>query len=564
MLARTDLVELIDSRVPLKKTGHNHSACCPFHQEKTPSFSVNGNKQFFHCFGCGVSGNAISFLMEYDRLDFLDAVDELASRLGIEVPREASNTPSISPSLYELMLKASDFYFGHLSRNSKAKNYVAERGLSQEVVEQFKLGYATEAWDGLLSNLSQNSETTKQLIEVGMVIKNDNGKTYDRFRDRLMFPIRDKRGKVIAFGGRIIGDGKPKYLNSPETPIFHKGKELYGLYEAKQQNRQLSRLIIVEGYMDVVALAQFGVTNAVATLGTATTDFHLQQLFKTVNEIIFCFDGDKAGQAAAWKALEIALPLIRGDRIVRFMFLPEGEDPDTLIRAQGKEGFEQQQEISLPLSEYLLNELSKDMNLDIADEKSRFLGRLKPYLEKITDLIFKEMLIDAAGKRLGMNPNQLAVSLGMTTKRESFKPRQTTSSAKTITPMRMLVALLVQNPELAKEITNTDWLLTVQQNGSILLKSLLDLLHSSPHLTTGALLEHWRGNDEHGLLLKLATWEHLIEESETRVEVFRDSIAKIFKELAQTRRDELIAKHKSQSLNSEETDELRRLLSSNS
>ncbi|MEL0036896.1 MAG: DNA primase, partial [Gammaproteobacteria bacterium] len=341
ILARTDLVELIESRVPLKKAGTNYKACCPFHNEKTASFNVNGQKQFYHCFGCGASGNAISFMMEYDRLDFPDAVDELAGRLGLEVPREASNMPQVSKSLYEIMQQSSDFYASQLNRSQTARQYLSSRGLNQAVSDQYHIGFAPDAWSGLMDHIGRGKDTVEQLIDVGMVVKNDKGKTYDRFRNRLMFPIRNKRGKVIAFGGRIIGDGQPKYLNSPETDIFSKGTELYGLYEAKQANRTLNRLIIVEGYMEVVALAQFGITYAVATLGTATTDFHLKELFKQTNEVIFCFDGDKAGRDAAWKALNISLPHIRGDRLVRFMFLPQGDDPDTRVRAIGKEAFEQ-------------------------------------------------------------------------------------------------------------------------------------------------------------------------------------------------------------------------------
>lgn len=561
VLARTDLVELIDSRVPLKKAGHNHKACCPFHQEKTPSFNVNGNKQFYHCFGCGASGNAISFIMEYDRLEFPDAVDELAGRLGMEVPRDALATPSVSPGLYDLMSSASDYYYANLRKHRPVMDYIKQRELSEAVIDSYKLGYAYEAWDGLMKQLASTEKTTNDLVEVGMLVKNDNGKIYDRFRDRLMFPIRDRRGKVIAFGGRIINDGQPKYLNSPETPIFHKGRELYGYFEARQANRNLERMVIVEGYMDVVALAQFGVTYAVATLGTATSEFHLQQLFKTVNEIIFSFDGDKAGKAAAWKAMEIALPQIRGDRMVRFMFLPEGDDPDTYIRKHGKEGYETQLTESMPLSEYLLSSLSQNSDLTVAEDRSRFIARMQTYLEKATDPIYKEMLIEAMALKVDMHPEQIKTSLGVEATSKPAQSSQKASHVKTMTPMRMLITLLVQNPKLATEVAVTDWLLKVESPGAELLKSILDLLHSSPHLTTGALLEHWRDEpQQYGLLQKLATWDHLIETDETRQTVFRDSIAKVVAELRQARRNELLSKRKSSGLDDAETEELRQLL----
>ncbi|MBT8448776.1 MAG: DNA primase [Gammaproteobacteria bacterium] len=562
VLARTDLVELINSRVPLTKAGTNHKACCPFHQEKTPSFNVNGNKQFYHCFGCGASGNAISFVMDYDRLEFPDAVDELAGRLGMEVPRDALATPSVSPGLYDLMSAASDYYYANLRKHRPAMDYIKQRELSEEVIDNYKLGYAYEAWDGLRKQLAGSDKITHDLVETGMLVKNDNGKIYDRFRDRLMFPIRDRRGKVIAFGGRIINDGQPKYLNSPETPIFHKGRELYGFFEARQANRKLERMVIVEGYMDVVALAQFGVTYAVATLGTATSESHLQQLFKTVNEIIFSFDGDQAGQAAAWKAMEIALPLIRGDRMVRFMFLPEEDDPDSYIRKHGKAHYEKELVESMPLSEYLLTSLSENTDLSVAEDRSRFIARMQTYLEKATDPIYREMLMEAVAQKLDMHPEQIRASLGVDTVVTNKQNTQTSSHVKSMTPMRMLITLLVQNPELASEVTVTDWLLQVQTPGADLLKQILDILHSRPHLTTGALIEHWRDQQQYKQLQRLATWEHLIETDETRQEVFRDAISKVFAEIRQTRRDELLAKRKSRGLDDAETEELRELLAS--
>ncbi|PCJ50296.1 MAG: DNA primase [Gammaproteobacteria bacterium] len=566
VLARTDLVEIIDSRVPLKKSGQNFSACCPFHNEKTPSFNVNQDKQFFHCFGCGISGNAISFLMEYDRLDFLDAVDDLASKLGLEIPRDASKAevPG-SADLYDLMAEASQYYQQLLRKKSdggKAIAYLQKRGLSGEVARDFGLGYASEKWDGLLNFLGGSPDRQQKLIDTGMIIKKpDTGKCYDRFRDRVMFPIRDKRGKVVAFGGRVIDQGEPKYLNSPETPIFHKGRELYGLFEARQANRKLQNILIVEGYMDVVALAQFDIRNAVATLGTATNEYHLQQLFRVVNDLIFCFDGDKAGSAAAWKALEIALPLIRGDRLVRFMFLDDGEDPDTLVRAIGKEAFVDLQTQAMPLSQFMFEHLAKDSNLATADGRSSYVARVKKYLEKVTDPVLRELLITELGERVHLSTEQLSNAMDITQTSAVRSRKIHSGKPKTMTPMRMVIGLLVQQPKLAEQVADTDWLEFLNQPGAALLKSMLEMLHKSPHLTTGALIENWRGQDEHQQLMTLASWEHLIVEQDKVVVMFCDAIEKLFIEIRHLRLSDLISKKKQNCLTEKEQLELKQLLS---
>jgi len=353
LLNRVDIVEIIDSRVPLKKKGKEYSACCPFHNEKTPSFTVSQNKQFYHCFGCKANGSAIGFLMEYEHLSFPDAIEELARSQGIDVPYEGGQRPDpeakkAQTDLYDLMQEADQFYQKQLRQHAlseQAVNYLKERGLSGEVAKIFGIGFAPDGWDNLLKALGTTPEHEKALVTAGMLIQKDNGKCYDRFRDRIMFPIRDRRGRCIAFGGRILPKEQPndkdaKYLNSPETPLFHKGRELYGLYEARQALRDIPRLMVVEGYMDVVALAQFEVRYAVATLGTATTPDHLQRLFQLTSEVVFCFDGDRAGKEAAWRALQTCLPEMRDGRETRFMFLPDGEDPDSYIRKIGKEAFE--------------------------------------------------------------------------------------------------------------------------------------------------------------------------------------------------------------------------------
>ncbi|WP_429196232.1 DNA primase, partial [Aeromonas veronii] len=364
LLVRTDIVELIDSRVRLKKAGKNYQACCPFHNEKSPSFTVSQEKQFYHCFGCGAHGNAIGFVMEYDGLEFPDAIEELASMQGIQVPREqsiggsANSQPAVSKDLFELMNQIARFYESNLKSAPHAVEYLKGRGLTGEVVKRFNIGYAPSDWDQVRRRFGASRDHEQLLISGGMLITRDNGPgSYDRFRDRIMFPIRDKRGRVIGFGGRVLGDGTPKYLNSPETPIFHKGRELFGLYEVKQAHKDPRRILVVEGYMDVVALGQYDIDYAVAALGTATTSDHIHTLFRTTAEVVCCYDGDNAGREAAWRALDNALPHLQDGRELKFVFLPDGEDPDSLVRQIGKEGFEALLDEAQPFADFMFERL---------------------------------------------------------------------------------------------------------------------------------------------------------------------------------------------------------------
>ena len=379
LLSRVDVIDVVDSRVKLKKTGKNYSACCPFHNENTPSFTVSPDKQFYYCFGCGASGTALRFIMEFDGLNFPDAVDKLAEQLNMEVPREASSQRDIEQeqqhqSLFKRMEAASQFFEKQLrehDQKDKAVGYLKNRGLSGKAAKFFGIGYAPPGWDGLQSELGTDKNAIKELIACGMLIEKEDGRTYDRFRDRIMFPIRDARGRFIAFGGRVLGDEKPKYLNSPETPIFQKGRELYGLYEARKIRQKLTRFVIVEGYMDVVALAEFGIHYAVATLGTSTSEHHLRRLFKIVPEVIFCFDGDNAGRQAASRAMETVLPVLSDGIQARFLFLHDGEDPDTLVRQEGKDGFEKRLNESLHLPEFLFEHVKQQVDFDTLDGKAR-------------------------------------------------------------------------------------------------------------------------------------------------------------------------------------------------
>jgi DNA primase len=393
LLNRTDIVDVVSSRIQLKKTGKNYSACCPFHKEKTPSFTVSPDKQFYYCFGCGAGGNALGFVMDHDQLEFPQAIEELAKRAGMDVPREEGGrgrTPRqpVDSPLYPLLEAAAEHYRQALKSHPQRKyavDYLKGRGLTGEIARDFGLGFAPPGWDNLLKQLGGDVLQQKAMIDAGLLIENaENGRRYDRFRDRIMFPIRDSRGRVIAFGGRVLGDDKPKYLNSPETPVFHKGQELYGLFEARKHNRDLDEIMVVEGYMDVIALAQQGLRNAVATLGTATSEEHLKRLFRIVPSVLFCFDGDAAGRNAAWRALESTLPSLQDGRRARFLFLPEGEDPDTLVRAEGTDAFRARiNQHAQPLADYFFQQLSEEADPRSLEGKAHLVTLAAPLIDKI-------------------------------------------------------------------------------------------------------------------------------------------------------------------------------------
>ncbi|HVH84694.1 MAG TPA: DNA primase, partial [Steroidobacteraceae bacterium] len=416
LIARADIVEVIGSRVQLKKSGREYKACCPFHNEKTPPFWVSPDKQFYHCFGCGKHGTVLGFLMDYDHLAFPEAVEELASRLGLEVPREGGGdggAPRAEEPLYELMARVARFYAESLQRDVRARDYLAKRGLTPETLERFQIGYAANSWNEVLKRFGTDETQRQRLSDTGLIIERERGQTqlserhYDRFRDRIMFPIRDSRGRVIAFGGRIVDAGEPKYLNSPETVLFHKGRELYGLFETRRARTSLKRLVIVEGYMDTVRLHQEGIDYAVATLGTATTAEHFRRIFRLVPEVVFAFDGDRAGRAAAWRALQLSLPEAREGRQIRFLFLPEGHDPDTLVAAEGRAAFEQRLGHSLPLSEYLVRELSEQSDLSHADGRARFAESARPLYQKVPAGVYRELLLGRLAQVVGLAPERL-------------------------------------------------------------------------------------------------------------------------------------------------------------
>lgn len=411
LLDRVDIVEVIDHRVKLKKTGKNYAACCPFHDEKTPSFTVSPDKQFYYCFGCGASGNALGFIIDYERLPFPQAVESLAHLCGLEVPREEGTQrdnaqDKLRQRLLELLEKAQTFYSDQLRQHpgrTKAIEYLKGRGLNGQIAKHYGIGYAPPGWDNLLKALGDSQDNRSKLQQAGMLIQPEGSeRLYDRFRYRITFPIRDARGRVIGFGGRVLGDDKPKYLNSPETAVFHKGQELYGLYEARQAYRNLPRLLVVEGYMDVVSLAQFGIGYGVATLGTACSKEHLERAFRHTGEVVFCFDGDNAGRKAATRALEAALPAMTDGRQVKFLFLPEGEDPDTLVRQIGPEKFEHLVDLAVPLEDYLFDAAAEGINIQTMEGRARFSKRAAPLLAQLPKGVFKELMFDSLANRTGL------------------------------------------------------------------------------------------------------------------------------------------------------------------
>ena len=579
LLNRVDIVEVIDSRVPLKKKGKEYSACCPFHSEKTPSFTVSQGKQFYHCFGCKANGSAIGFLMEYEHLSFPEAIEELARSQGIDVPYEGGQRPDpavqkAQTDLYDLMQQTDQYYQKQLRQHSDAQtaiDYLKERGLSGEVAKDFGIGFAPDGWDNLLNALGNTPEREKALVTAGMLIKKDNGKCYDRFRDRIMFPIRDRRGRCIAFGGRILPKDQPdadkegaKYLNSPETPLFHKGRELYGLYEARQALRDIQRLMVVEGYMDVVALAQFDVRYAVATLGTATTADHMQRLFQLTTEVVFCFDGDRAGKDAAWRALQICLPEMRDGRETRFMFLPDGEDPDSYIRKIGKEAFEVEVKQSQTFSEYLFKQLTDDADINGIGGRAKLVETARPLLSQMPEGIYRKLMFEQLEKigRVELSSPQSKPSAG-----RGFKPARKAGKniATSMTPVRKAITLLLNQPSIAQqwfqsEASKQDELVKLDLPGMNLLLEVLEILKINPDLSTSALIERWRETPSGNHLAKLASEQPELDDSAALEVEFIAVMNALMKQSIDLRYDDLQAKLDRGSLDEAEMAEYKMLL----
>ena len=574
LVGRTDIVELIGARVPLKKSGREFKACCPFHDEKSPSFWVSPDKQFYHCFGCGAHGTSLGFLMNYDRLSFPEAVEELAARAGIEVPREAraDEARGRSDDLTELMGRVARHYADTLRKTPRAHDYALRRGLDTEILARFMIGYAADSWNDVLQKFGAGAAQREALLACGLVIEGE--RTYDRFRDRLMFPIRDARGRCIAFGGRIIDQGEPKYLNSPETALFHKGRELYGLYEARQSRAPLKRLMVVEGYMDVVRLHQAGIHYAVATLGTATTPEHLKRAFRLVGEIVFAFDGDRAGRAAAWRALQNALPEVREGRQLRFLFLPDGEDPDTLVGKEGKDAFDARLDAALPLSEYLVRELAAQTDLGNADGRARFAATARPLVAKVPEGVYRELLVERLAESIKLPAARLrelwAGEAGAGEPSVRAPANMARNNGRVARGagrgglMRQAVLTIVHHPNAASELTAESRALLAQidEPGAEILRELVADLTARPCGSTGALLERWRDRPEQERLARLAATESLIRDDLAARRELQTCIERMIDEARRRRLDALLERERDGGLGQTEREELQRLLMS--
>ncbi|WP_407312981.1 DNA primase [Pseudomonas sp. nanlin1] len=631
LLNRTDIVDVVQSRVQMKKAGKNYTACCPFHKEKTPSFSVSPDKQFYYCFGCGAGGNALGFIMDHDNLDFPQAVEELAKAAGMEVPREEGGRnqkprqPTDSP-LYPLLSAAADYYRQALKSHPAkraAVEYLKGRGLTGEIARDFGLGFAPPGWDNLFKHLSSDTLQQKAMIDAGLLIENaESGKRYDRFRDRVMFPIRDSRGRTIAFGGRVLGDDKPKYLNSPETPVFHKGQELYGLYEARKHNRNLEEIIVVEGYMDVIALAQQGLRNAVATLGTATSEEHLKRLFRVVPSVLFCFDGDQAGRNAAWRALEAALPSLQDGRRARFLFLPEGEDPDTLVRAEGTDAFRARiNQHAQPLADYFFQQLTEEADPRSLEGKAHMATLAAPLIDKVPGANLRALMRNRLSEITGLNSeamHQLAQhtpseappaydplvnyeaapdyspDYGDFHAPQDFQPQQpwiqnkpggqkkwegkpwdkkgrgrqfeprvpprtpTTVEPPTLTALRTLL----RHPTLAAKVEDTSHFADEEHMYAQLLVALLEALQKNPSLRSLQLIARWHGTDQGRLLRALAEKEWLIDADNLEQQFF-DTITSLSARQRERSLEHLLRKARQSELSADEKNQLRDLLTRN-
>lgn len=566
LLSRLDIVEVVGAVVPLRKTGSNYVACCPFHNEKTPSFSVNQNKQFYHCFGCGVSGDAIQFIIEHNSVSFVEAIELLAAQAGMPMPVIDKDSHNDEHKLiYTLLADATTFYEQQLRQQKVAQQavqYLKDRGLTGITAKSFGLGFAPPGWDNLLTSIAKDPAQKELGVKAGLFIKKDENRYYDRFRNRIMFPIRNRRGKVIGFGARTIGNltDEPKYINSPETPVFSKSHELYGYYEARQEIQRLQSVIVVEGYMDVVSLAQGGITNAVATLGTACTEHHIQALFKVVPEIIFCFDGDAAGKKAAWRALELSLPLLDDNHRVKFLILRGNEDPDSFVRKHGSAAMQLEIKQAVSLPDFLFDTQAKKVDLEQIDGRVQFATSIKQYLQKLPDGVLKPMLYDRLARMIDLDP---AVLRGPKAAR-NFKHQEHTntiaSTHKSFSPAVRALALLITHRELLNDLPNLQNLESIDVVGSAMLCLVSGILQKDPHITDNDLRqklpEKMSKNFNAPMLRGIA---HNVPEVAIRDE-FLGAIGLLRNREKELAMDELLRKAKQNALTPEEKQQLQQML----
>ena len=565
LLARVDIVDVVERYVTLKKAGANYQACCPFHSEKTPSFTVSPAKQFYHCFGCGAHGSAIGFVMQYAGLGFIEAVEDLANHLGMPVPREASihaQQKARQAPLTERMASAARFYKEQLKASPKAIDYLKGRGLTGEIAARYGLGYAPDDWQGLQRVFDDYDSAA--LLECGLVIENEQGRRYDRFRDRIMFPIQDQRGNVIGFGGRVLGQGEPKYLNSPETPLFHKGEELYGLPQARQAIRDEDRVVVVEGYMDVVALAQYGIGNAVATLGTATTASHVRKLLRQAGRVVFCFDGDRAGRKAAWRALEASLDVLADDKLVGFLFLPAEHDPDSFVRAEGADAFRRLAAQPTTLTEFLMRELKSGVDLATAEGRARLVHEAKPFLTKLAAPLLRLQLTRAIAEAAAISATEVEGQCGLKPQpRGRPAPPKTRQRPAPHALERTLLLTVLRRPERAARLP-LDLIAADSAEGAILIAVAEALEHAAlPAGNLGVLLEYFRGGPHAEMIAVLAGQAEAEAGDEgEQEEVFIDAIARLRDASRKRQIDALNAKARAGALTTEEKRVLTDLLAS--
>ncbi len=522
LLGRADIVELIERHIPLKRNGREFQACCPFHDEKTASFTVSPQKQFYHCFGCGAHGSAIGFLMKYEGLEFVDAVEELARQAGMTVSRDATAARKPTDGLLDMMQAAAKWYQDQLPLNDEAIDYLKSRGLSGEIAKEYGVGFAPAGWNHLTDALGGNSEKLALLQRGGMLSEGKSG-SYDKFRHRIMFPIHDRRGRVIGFGGRALADDGPKYLNSPETELFHKGRELYGLYMARKTSGRLDRIIVVEGYMDVVALAQFGFGNTVATLGTAVTGDQVDLVFRASEEVIYCFDGDRAGRQAAWRAVESTLPRLRDGRQARFLFLPEGEDPDSMVRSLGDEKFANLLNAAQPLSEFYFRHFTEQVDMNSLDGRSRLVELAMPALLKIPEGVFRDMMLQRLEELARHQLHKDMDRMGQIQPARPATASRGLPQAQQRTPIRLAMAHLVQDPGMVKHVESQPFMPDCELQGMDILRELIDFCAERPNMSTAQLLELWREHPAQMHLRTLATWS-MQGEAEHQAQEFRDAL----------------------------------------
>lgn len=540
LISRVDVVEVIESRMELKRAGREYKACCPFHNEDTPSFTVVPNKQFYHCFGCGAHGSAIGFLMEYDGLSYPDAIEELASIAGVRVPRETIQRDEGLDDLYAMLDACSRLFEKALRGSDKAIEYLRNRGIDGEIAKKYQLGWAPDSWDTLVTKLGTNRQRLQLLNKAGMLSERDSGGFYDKFRARVMFPIHDGRGRTIAFGGRILDDNGPKYLNSPETNLFHKGRQLYGLVQARKKGHRLESIIVVEGYMDVVALAQHGISNVVATLGTATTGDHAQLLFRTAPEVIFCFDGDRAGRQAAWRAVESTLPALREGRQARFLFLPDGEDPDSLVRKEGAEVFGERIQSATPLSEFFFAHFQSQVDMTSLDGRSRMVELAKPLLQTIPEGAFRVLMFERLEELARARSN---LDSGTGSRPQPARPDKVPTADPKRTIVRSMIALLLQRPSLAQLVEKPEIIKDLGMRGSDLLLEIIEIAQANPQIKAAALIDRFMGRPERRHLAVLASRPLLADNHNLEAE-FQDAWKSVIQKLNEQRLNELVDKQK--------------------